>query len=58
MKIFFYLTLLLFSLNSCSVRKKTDPYGLEPATKKQSDISYELKRLSNDYETSIKNRNK
>lgn len=58
MKIFFYLTLFLFSLNSCSVRKKTDPYGLEPETKKQRDISHELKRLSDEYETSIKNRTK
>ena len=58
MKIFVYLTLFLFSLNSCSVRKKSDPYGLESETKNQRDISHELKRLSDNYETSIKNRNK
>ena len=54
----FYLTLLIFSLNACSVLKKPNPYGLQSETKNQRNISYELKRLSDNYEKSVKNKNK
>ncbi len=56
MKVSFFLVLFIFYLNSCSALKKTNPYRLEFNTKKQRDISYELKRLSDNYETSIKNK--
>jgi len=58
MKIFFNLILFILLLNACSVLKKPNPYGLDSETKKQRDISYELKRLSDNYEKSIKNKNK
>lgn len=58
MKMYFYLTLFIFSLNACSVLKKPNPYGLQSETKNQRNISYELKRLSDNYEKSVKNKNK
>ena len=58
MKIFFYLILFIFPLNACSVLKKTNPYKFENETKKREDISYEIKRLSDNYQRSIKNKNK
>jgi len=58
MKIFFKLILLILLLNACSVLKKPNPYALDYETKKRRDIGYELKRLSDNYERSIKNKNK